>query len=83
MCKNDVEGVKRSLNSFNCYSCYCTHVEMVAYVHNIDTFNAMSKGSKGSKESYEQICVCPLFQHNIIFRPFRHIIECIYIVHIM
>ena len=22
MCENDVEGVKRSLNSFNCYSCY-------------------------------------------------------------
>ena len=22
MCKNDVEGVERSLNSFNCYSCY-------------------------------------------------------------
>ena len=29
MCENDVEGVKRSLNSFNCYSCYCTHVERV------------------------------------------------------
>ena len=22
------------------------------------------------KKSYEQKCVCPLFQHNIIFRPF-------------
>ena len=27
-------------------------------------------------------CVCPLFQHNIIFRPFWHSIECICIVYI-
>ena len=33
MCENDVEGVKRSLNSFNCYSCYSSW-KSLGFLHN-------------------------------------------------
>ena len=69
MCENDVEGVKRSLNSFNCYSCYSSWKSQkwcLQFLHNtpyrvlLFILLLLSKGSKVSNTMYCTLYTRPL-----------------------
>ena len=81
MCENDVEGVKRSLNSFNCYSCYSSQKSrkwclqlLCNTAYRVLNLLLMSKGSKVSNTMYFTLYTEPLSPPRgkaIYFKAFR------------
>ena len=75
MCENDVEGVKRSLNSFNCYSCYscrkgrkitlCTQYRYIqCYVKRVErSFNSLNCYSCYSCWKGWKITLCTQYRY--------------------